>query len=168
MTPTLDKTAKTKLVLEKQSKKIYNITVDGKAVVSGRTVFDNMNERGLPLDIQLIQLDILTNSKFAISWVEFVDRGDEVGWMVYQIYDRIKYALKECDLYDDRFITETMKRVMIHVCRTIDGFSHCLTETETTETPPVGRSNEELYRDAIDSYMNNFDGKMVSVKYHSF
>lgn len=167
MTSTLDKTTKTKLVLEKQSKKIYNITIDGKAVVSGRTVFDNMNERGLPLDIQLIQLDILTNSKFAINWSEFVDRGDEVGWMVYQIYDRIKYALKECDLYDDRYIGETMKRVMIHVCRSIDGFSHCLTETEVTEPPLAARTNDEVYRAAIDSYMNNFDGKMVSIKYRT-
>lgn len=114
--------------LQEKPLKIINITTDGKQVIDGRFLFDNMNEKGMPLDIQLIQLDLLTNSQFAVDWIGFIDRALSCNWLVYQIHDRIQNSLTESDLFDKDYIAVVMNQFRIHICRNVEGFKHCITE----------------------------------------
>lgn len=114
--------------LQEKQLKIINITTDGKQVIDGPFLFDNMNEKGMPLDVQLIQLDLLTGSQFAVDWIGFIDRALDCNWLVYQIHDRIQNSLIESDLFDKDYIAEVMNRFRIHICRNVEGFKQFITE----------------------------------------
>jgi hypothetical protein len=95
-------------------------------LVDGAKLFDIMDSKGIPLDISLIQFDLHTHGQFAVDWAAFADRAIERGWRVYQIHDRIQYAMKESDCFTQEYMDVVMSLFRLHICRTVPEFSHCL------------------------------------------
>lgn len=106
--------------------KTVRFTMDGKQLIDGQMLFDNMDSKGIALDIALIQCDLLTDGNFAVDWTRFIDRAIERNWLVYQIHDRMKHAMNESDLFGPSYISSVMHRFMVHVCKTVPEFQQYL------------------------------------------
>lgn len=112
--------------MTKDNIKVTRVTTEGYTVIDGAFLFTNMDAKGLPLEVQLQQLDLLTCSKFAVDWTLFIDQARSVGWWSFQAHDRIQQAIRDSDLYSADIQQEIIKRVKLHICKVDPAFQHLL------------------------------------------
>ncbi len=75
------------------------ITVDGKRMFDGKTLFELKATHGLPLDFALDR--IINEENLAVDWAGFIDEARRNQWYDHQIYSLICYAIEDAMLPKD-------------------------------------------------------------------
>lgn len=100
-------------------------TIDMKVLIDGTKVFKAIDTHGIPLDILL---DRIYENNAALNWVEFIDAALEHGWLVYQIHEKIDYALRDSFYFQRKpeAIQHIKTCTMVYICKNVPEFLHLL------------------------------------------
>ena len=90
------------------------IDTEGKQFVDGAVLFKMKDEQGLPLDMQV---GVLFDLGFGISWPGFIDAARRAGWYDFQIHDQIEHALQDCGSCSRDYISGVLERVKLYVLK---------------------------------------------------